>query len=176
MLFRSKNEPNKLYYVYVNDDFNQLESMPQLLFEYPDKNISAIDADITKIGDKYHMFYVSHDGGAGIKHAVSDKINSDYYYDPRWYDPEPNACEAPNVWKRIGEDKWVLMYDIYGIRPHNLGFSETSDFVNFTNLGHFNGGVMKATNFLPKHGAVIHLTKAEAEKLARQWGLQMEFK
>ena len=80
---RFKNEPNKLYYVYVNDDFNKLESMPQLLFEYPDKNISAIDADITKIGDKYHMFYVSHDGGAGIKHAVSDKINSDYYYDPR---------------------------------------------------------------------------------------------
>lgn len=173
---RSRNEPNKLYYVYVNEDFDTLESMPQLLFEYPDKNISAIDADITKIGDKYHMFYVSHDGQAGIKHAVSDEINRDYFFDPRWYDPEPKSCEAPNVWKRIGEDKWVLMYDIYGITPHNFGFSETSDFVNFTNLGHFNGGVMKATNFLPKHGAVIHLTKQEAERLAANWGLEMQFK
>jgi len=174
---RFQNEPNKLYYVYVNEDFDKLESIPQLLFEYPDKNISAIDADITRIGDKYHMFYVSHDGQAGIKHAVSNQINRDYEFDPRWYDPEPKSCEAPNVWKRIGEDKWVLMYDIYGITPHNFGFSETSDFVNFKNLGHFNdGGVMTATDFLPKHGAVIHLTKQEAEKLAAHWGLQMQFK
>ncbi len=176
LTMRWRNEPNKLYYVYVNDNFDKLESMPQLLFEYPDKGISAIDADITKVGDKYHMFYVSHDGQAGIKHASSDKINGDFFYDARWYDPEPKSCEAPNVWKRIGQDKWVLMYDIYGIDPHNFGFSETSDFVNFTNLGHFNNGVMKATNFLPKHGAVIHLTKQEAEKLAANWGLQMQFK
>ncbi len=172
---RFRNEPNKLYYVYVNEDFDKLESVPQLLFEYPDKNISAIDADITKIGDQFHMFYVSHDGQAGIKHAASDRINRDYFYDPRWYDPEPKSCEAPNVWKRIGEDKWVLMYDIYGITPHNFGFSETSDFVNYENLGPFNAGVMKATNFLPKHGAVIHLTKEEAEKLAKHWGLEMKF-
>ena len=166
---RFRNEPNKLYYVYVNEDFDRLESVPQLLFEYPDKNISAIDADITRIGDKYHMFYVSHDGGAGIKQAISDKINRDYQFDARWYDPEPKSCEAPNVWKRIGEDKWVLMYDIYGIKPHNFGFSETADFVNFENLGRFNEGVMKATNFSPKHGAVIHLTREEAEKLAEYW-------
>ncbi len=173
---RFQNEPNKLYYVYVNEDFDELESMPQLLFEYPDKNVSAIDADITKIGDKYHMFYVSHDGEAGIKQAVSDKINGDYRYDPRWYDFEPKACEAPNVWKRIGEDKWVLMYDIYSITPHNFAFIETSDFVHFENLGRFNEGVMKAVNFLPKHGAVIQITKEEAEKLAAYGGLNMQFK
>ena len=167
---RYRNELNRLYYVYVNDDFDKLESMPQLLFEYPDKKSAAIDGDITKIGDKYHMFYVSHDGTAGIRQAVSDKINSGYVFDPRWYDPEPKACEAPNVWKRIGEDKWVLMYDCYGINKHNFGFTETSDFINFTPLGHFNEGVMKSTNFTsPKHGAVIHLTRDEAEKLKEYW-------
>lgn len=88
---RFKNEANKLYYVYVNDDFDKLETLPQLLFQYPDEKISAIDADITRIGDKYHMFYVSHDGGAGIKQAVSDRVNSDYKYNARWYDPEPTA-------------------------------------------------------------------------------------
>ena len=93
---RFKNEANKLYYVYVNDDFDKLETLPQLLFQYPDEKISAIDADITRIEDKYHMFYVSHDGGAGIKQAVSDRVNSDYEYNARWYDPEPTACEAPN--------------------------------------------------------------------------------
>lgn len=173
---RFQNEPSKLYYVYVNDDFDQLESVPQVLFEYPDKNITALDADITKIGDKYRMFYVAHDGEAGIKQAASDRINGNYCYDARWYDFEPKACEAPNVWKRIGEDKWVLMYDVYSIRPHNFGFIETTDFVNFKNVGRFNEDVMKATNFLPKHGAVIHLTKEEAGKLAGYWNLKMEFK
>lgn len=166
---------NKVYYAYVNNDFDRLESAPKPIFEYP-KACNYIDADITKVGDKYHMFYVAHDGGAGIKQAVSDSIHSGYVYDPQWYDPEPKACEAPNVWKRIGENKWVLMYDIYGINPHNFGFSETSDFVNFTNLGRFNEGVMKTTNFTsPKHGAVIHLTGKEANKLAKHWGLKMKF-
>ena len=177
-------EPYKqLYYniliyrtpLYVNDDFDRLETLPQLLFQYPDEKISAIDADITRIGDKYHMFYVSHDGGAGIKQAVSDRVNSDYEYNARWYDPEPTACEAPNLWKRIGEDRWVLMYDVYGQKVHNFGFSETSDFVHFTSLGQFNQGVMRTTNFTsPKHGAIIHLTRQEAERLAEHWGMSYD--
>jgi hypothetical protein len=44
--------------MYVNDDYNKMETMPQLLFQYPDENVSAIDADITKIDSQYHMFYV----------------------------------------------------------------------------------------------------------------------
>ena len=169
---RFRKELNRLYYVYVNEDFNKLESLPQLLLEYPDKHSAAIDGDITKVGDRYHLFYVSHEGQAGIKHAVSHQINGDYFFSPRWIDPEPAACEAPNVWKRIGEDKWVLMYDCYGIKTHNFGFTETTDFVNFTPLGHFNEGVMKTTNFTsPKHGAVIHLTEEEADRLAAHWGL-----
>lgn len=167
---RFKNEPNKLYYVYVNDDFDTIESFPQILFEYPNEKVSAIDGDITKVGDKYHLFYVAHDGDAGIKQAVSHKINGDYKYDSRWYDYEPKACEAPTVWKRIGENKWVLMYDVYSITPHNFAFVETSDFVNFKDLGRFNEGVMKTTNFTaPKHGAVVHLTAEEAKNLEEYW-------
>lgn len=166
---RFRNEANKLYYVYVNDDFDTIESLPQILFEYPNEGVSAIDGDITKVGDKYHLFYVAHDGPAGIKQAVSDRANGDYEYDPRWYDFEPKACEAPTVWKRIGEDKWVLMYDVYSVTPHNFGFIETSDFVNFKNLGRFNEGVMKTTNYnAPKHGAVIHLTTEEADNLGKR--------
>lgn len=167
---RFGNGQNKLYYFYINDDFDRMESLPRLLFEYPKKNIAAIDGDITKIGDTYHLFYVSHDGRAGIKHAVSDSINSGFRYIPEWIDPEPKACEAPNLWKRIGEEKWVLMYDCYGIKKHNFGFVETSDFVHFTPLGHFNEGPMKAANFSsPKHGAVIHITAEEADRLEKHW-------
>jgi len=172
---RFGNGKNKLYYAYMNKDFSAMESVPKLLFEYP-KDVSYIDADITRVGDKFHMFYVPHDGTAGIKQAVSSSINKDYQYDERWYDPEKVGCEAPTVYKRIGEDKWVLIYDIYRIDPHNFGFSETSDFANFTNLGRFNEGVMKSTNFSsPKHCAVIHLTKKEAQKLASKWKLNLKF-
>ncbi len=172
---RIKNGLTRLYYAYMNDDFTAMETTPELLFEYP-KNVTYIDADITKVGDKFHMFYTPHDGMPGIKQAVSDKINKDYVYQEPWIDPEEQACEAPNIWKRIGEEKWVLMYDIYGIRPHNFGFLETTDFKTFTNLGHFNKGVMKATNFSsPKHGAVIHLTKGEAIKLSEHYNYNIQF-
>ena len=166
----------KMYQTTMNSDFTAFDGEPRLLFEYPTDNITAIDGDITKVGDQYHLFYVAHDGTPGIKQAVSQSINSGYQYLPAWCDEEPTACEAPNVWKRIGEKKWVLMYDIYGIDPHNFGFSETSDFKTFTPIGHFNEGVMKTTNFSsPKHGSVIHLTKKEAIRLARYWHLDMKF-
>lgn len=172
---RFKNDRNRLYYSYLNPELTRLETYPELLFEYP-KNISYIDADITKVGDKYHMFYTPHDGTPGIKQAVSNYINHNYQYDPEWYDPEEKACEAPHVWKRLGTDKYVLMYDVYGISPHNFGFSETNDFKNFTNLGRFNEGEMKATNFSsPKHGAITYLTRNEAKKLAEHWRMDIEF-
>lgn len=169
---RFGNGPNRVYYAYTDDEFTRLVSKPELLFWYP-KEVSYIDADITRVGGIYHLFYDPHDGGAGIKHMASESLTKGYVYEPEWVDPEPKACEAPNLWKRIGEEKWVLMYDVYGIQPHNFGFSETSDFKTWKNLGRFNEGVMKAINFeTPKHGSVIHLTKAEADRLARHWKLE----
>lgn len=163
---------NQMVYTYMNDEFTKMETYPQLLFLYP-RDTNAIDADITKVGDTFHLFYTPHHDGAGVKHAQSSSINSGYAYEPDWVDPEPKACEGPTVWKRIGEEKWVLMYDCFGIDPHNFGFSETTDFKTYKNLGYFNQGVMKATNFSsPKHGSVVHLTRQEADRLAKHWGLE----
>ena len=172
---RFGNQQNRVYYSYMDKDLTTLETHPKLLFDYP-KDITYIDADITKVGNKYHLFYVPHDGTPGIKHMSSDSINSGYKYEEKWIDPEPTACEAPTTYKRIGENKWVLIYDVYGTSPHNFGFSETSDFKNFKNLGHFNEGVMKATNFAsPKHPAVIPITKKEAKRIATHWGADLKF-
>lgn len=167
----------KMYYAYTDDAFTRLVSEPKIIFEYPDPEIQVLDADITSLPDgRFLMTYVAQEGPAGIKMAISDKINGGYQYQPEQIDFEPSSCEAPNIWKRIGEEKWVLMYDIFSITPHNFGFAETSDFNTFTHLGHFNEGAMKTTNFSsPKHGAVIHLTKEEAGKLSEHWGLNMEF-
>jgi hypothetical protein len=161
-----------LYYSYTDDAFTKLETFPELLFKYPGNN-QTLDADISKVGDRYHLFYVAQGAGGGIKQAVSDKINRDYVFDPTTVDPEKVGREAPNVWKRNGENKWVLMYDVFGLHPNNMGFSETTDFKTFTKLGYFNDGPMKTTNFTsPKHGAVISLTAAEAKRLADHWGLK----
>lgn len=165
----------KVYYTYMSDDFSKMETLPKSLFEYPN-GVAYIDADITKVGNKYHLFYASHDGTSGVKQAVSDSVHTGYQYDPKWYDPEKVGCEAPMVYKLIGQNKWVMIYDIYRINPHNFGFSETTDFVNFTNLGRFNEGVMKATNFsVPKHPAVIQVTRKEAQALAKKWGSTLKF-
>lgn len=174
---RIRHGLTKLYYSYTDDDFTKLITFPHILFEYPDPEIQILDADITHLPDgRYCMMYVAQENPGGVKMAFSDSINKGYVYNPIWVDLEPGACEAPNVWKRIGENKWVLMYDIFSIKPNNFGFCETSDFIVFKDIGHFNEGVMKTINFSsPKHGTVIQLTKKETEKLTEHWGLSIKF-
>jgi hypothetical protein len=168
---RLGNGLTKLYYAYTDDAFTRLISDIRPLFEYPDPKIQILDADITRMPDgRYCMTYVAQEKPGGIKMAISDSINSSYRYIPEMVDREPGACEAPNVWKRIGENKWVLLYDVFSIQPNNFGFCETSDFITFNDLGHFNDGVMKLTNFTsPKHGSIIHITAKEAKKLEQYW-------
>ena len=170
---RYGNGKNRLYYSYMNPEFTALETEPKLLFKYPNDRVDYIDSDITQVGKRFILAYTPQDPGPGVKIASSDSLTSGYVYRDEWVPGERSACEGPSIWKRIGEDKWVIMFDAYTARPHELAFTETSDFENFTFLGRFNRGVMKATNFsLSKHGAVIPLTKAEADRLAKHWGLK----
>jgi len=164
---RYNNKDARLYYSYANNDFTKLETKPESI-----TGIGGIDGDITKVGDKYQLFYV---GGAKIFHAVSDKINQGFQPDDKRIDPEHVSTEAPNLFKRIGTDTYVLMYDVYGAHPNNMGFSETTDFVNYKDIGHFNEGVMKTTNFTsPKHGAVTYLTKNELKAIANYWKIDIK--
>ncbi len=170
---RFGNGVNRLYYSYANPEFTRLETEPALLFRYPKESVTTIDSDIAKVGDKYVLAYTPHDPHPGVKLAVSDKLASGYVYQDESIPVERGACEAPTIWKRIGEDKWVIMFDAYAANPNEMGFTETTDFKNFVPLGRFNHGVMKAVNFSrAKHGAVIHLTAAEARRLADHWGLK----
>jgi hypothetical protein len=164
---RYNNKDADLYYSYANSDFTKLETVPKRITE-----IGGIDGDITKVGKSFQLFYV---GNAKILHSVSDKINEGFKTEGKRIDPETVSTEAPNVFKRIGSDAYVLMYDVYGARPNNMGFSETKDFINFENLGHFNEGVMKTSNFTsPKHGAVTYLTKKELKAIADYWKVDIK--
>ena len=166
---RYNNANANMYYSYANDEFTRLETTPKMITE-----LGGIDGDITQLGHTYHMHYVS---GAKILHAVSDKINEDYVTETRRIDPESKPTEAPNVFKRLGTDTYVLMYDVYGGRPNNMGFSETKDFVSYTDIGHFNEGVMKTIGFeRPKHGAVSYLTRKELKAITDYWGVDIDTK
>lgn len=155
-----------LYYAYADPTFTRLETKPELLAK-----IDGADGDITKVGDKYQLFFVSN---AMIRHGVSDQIHGGYVLEPQRIDPEKLPTEAPTIFKRLGTDTYVLMYDVYGARPSNMGFSETTDFVHFKDLGHFNEGVMKTTNFTsPKHGAVTYVTRKELQAIAEHWKVDL---
>ena len=168
---RLGNGKTKLYYAYTDKDFTRLTTKPEILFSYPNPEVQILDADISRTPDgRYCLMYVAQERPGGIKMAFSKYINKGYQYTDQWADTEPGACEAPNVWKREGENKWVLMYDVFSITPHNFGFCETTDFKHFTSLGHFNEGPMRAANFAtPKHGAIIPITVEEAERLENYW-------
>lgn len=156
-----------IFYAYTDDAFTRLETTPVRISDN-----GGIDGDITKVGDKFHFFIVS---DAKVKHGVSDKINQAYTFEPQRIDPETVSTEAPNLFKRLGTNIYVLMYDVYGARPNNMGFSETTDFVTYTNIGHFNEGVMKTINFSrPKHGAVTHLTLDELKAVAAHWKVDIK--
>lgn len=165
---RIKAGPNFMVYSYTDDSFTTLKTTPQRLFTYPKENVNTIDGDITRVGNKYHLFYVAHDKPGNIRHAISSQINKGYVYEPQKVDPENVGAEAPNLWRRNGTNTYVLMYDVFGANPHNMGFSETNDFVHYRNLGRFNevDSSMKTTNFSnPKHGAVMSITTGEMQRL-----------
>lgn len=174
---RMQRNYERIFYVYMNDDFTEMLSEPKVLFQAPADSTgrpryTVIDSDICHVDSLYHLFYVSHEHAATVKHASSRCITGPYIQDDKYDDHDPEIHEAPNCWKRLGQQKWVIMYDNYHRHPANFGFVETSDFETFTPLGYFDeeGVSMKRTNFSEqKHAAVTHLTVAEARALEEYW-------
>src|SRR5690606_23025355 len=82
---RYNNKKANIYYSYANDDFTKLETVPKIV-----EDIAGIDADITKVGNTYHMFYV---GDAKVWYASSDKINTGYKPTGKRIDPEKVSTE-----------------------------------------------------------------------------------
>ena len=163
---------NKIFYVYVNNDYNALTSTPHLLFEAPEGRYNVIDSDIIHVGDTYHLFYVSHERGATVKHATASNLTGPYTMDDHYRDGERQGHEAPNCWQRLGTDTYVVMYDNYSRRPMNFGFVETRDFFTYKPIGYFDepNGRMSRTNFEEqKHGAVTYITRKELKRLLKYY-------
>ena len=152
-----------IYYAYANDDFTDLESEPRPLFLPADKK-SCIDGDIVFKDGVYHLFYKTEGHGNGIKTATTRSLTSGHWTEyPDYKQQTKDAVEGAGTFKLIGQEKYILMYDVYMKGAYQ--FTETTDLQHFQVVDH-----AVSMDFHPRHGTVIPVTRDELLRLTTQWG------
>jgi hypothetical protein len=156
-------EPDKIYYAYANQDFTDLESEPKQLFVSP-TNGSCIDGDIVAKDGKFYLFFKTEGQGNGIKIAVSDKLTEGYVLRDPYVQQTKDPVEGAGTFKLNHSDDYILMYDVY--TKGRYQFTRTRDLEHFTVVDN-----EVSMNFHPRHGTVLPITAAEADRLkAAQFG------
>lgn len=155
--------PDIIYYAYANDSFTDLVTTPQPLF-LPRDGRSCIDGDIVCADGIYHLFYKTEGHGNGIKVATTRSLTSGQWHESGDYKQQTNdAVEGAGTFKLIGQNKYVLMYDVY--MNGRYEFTETTD------LQHFRKCEQRVSmDFHPRHGTVIPVTLAELRRLTAAYG------
>lgn len=156
--------PDVIYYAYANPDFTDLEGEPKPLFVPADKK-SCIDGDIVYKDGTYYLFYKTEGNGNGIRVATtSGSLTSGLWKENREYKQQTKeAVEGAGTFKLIGQDKYILMYDVYMKGAYQ--FTETTD------LEHFKA-IDEEVNmdFHPRHGTIIPITRSELKRITDKWG------
>lgn len=153
--------PDVIYY--ANDDFTDLEGAPKPLFIPSDKK-SCIDGDIVYKDGVYHLFYKTEGHGNGIRVATTTSLLSGKWEeDPEYKQQTKEAVEGAGTFKLIGQDKYILMYDVYMKGAYQ--FTETTDLKNFKVIDH-----EVKMDFHPRHGTVIPITRSELKRITDKWG------
>ena len=74
----------------------------------------------------YHLFYKTEGHGNGIRVATSKSLTSGQWKENMEYKQQTKeAVEGAGTFKLIGEDKYILMYDVYMKGAYQ--FTETTD-------------------------------------------------
>ena len=155
--------PDIIYYAYANEDFTALENAPKQLYFSP-TNSACIDGDIIYKDGKYHFFFKNEDESKkGIMQAMSDKLTEGYEELPGYMDQTEHAVEGSSVFKLIGSNEYILMYDVYMMGQYQ--FTKSRDLMNFEVVDD-----EISMNFHPRHGTVIPITKKETKRLIDKWG------
>lgn len=154
--------PDIIYYAYANDDFTDFEGEPKPLF-LPENGKSCIDGDIVYKDGLFHLFYKTEGHGNGIKKATTQSLTSGKWTEGDDYKQQTDdAVEGSGIFKLIGSDKYILMYDVY--MKGRYEFCETTDLENFDVIAD-----SISMDFHPRHGTVIPITRAEKERLLEKW-------
>lgn len=159
--------PDVIYYAYANADFTDLEGEPKPLFVPADKK-SCIDGDIVYKDGVYHLFYKTEGHGNGIRVATTTSLTSGQWKENLEYKQQTKeAVEGAGTFKLIGEDKYILMYDVYMKGAYQ--FTETTDLEHFKVIDHD-----VKMNFHPRHGTIIPITRSELKRISDKWGKPAE--
>ncbi len=154
-------------YCSVTKDFESF-SEPKLFFT---KENEILDSHITKVGDKYHLFYKNSDPGINL-HATSENLFGPYEndYDFQSYMETihwPGAYEGPTTYI-LPDGKWCLMLDFFGCEKDKMGYvpfiSPKAGDLNFT--------MAKELFSFPygfKHGHCIEITDDEYKRLKEHY-------
>ena len=150
MIYFAARVPNRdnrtiMYYAY-SKDMKKLDTDPQLLFA-PKNGNDAIDSDIIFVDGKYYMYY-KNETNKRIYLATADHASGPYT-EIKQVSEGNLGVEGPNIYKLIGQDKWLMMSDAYGDGYYVM--QETRDLTNFTTLSRSS----YSFNFTPRHGYVI---------------------
>ena len=151
----------KIYYAYANEDFTDLITEPQVLYDH---GANTIDGDIIEKDGLYHIFFKTENNGNGIQKATSDKLVGGTWT-PNNHDLQQTtvAVEGSGVFPLIDSDKWVLMYDCYSNGHYQ--FCTSTDLEIFTLWGN----APTSGAFTPRHGTVIPITADEQQRLTQRW-------
>lgn len=158
---------DKVYYCYANDDFTDLMDYPRHFY---DRGSATIDADIVyDEGDQlYHMIY-KNEGSGGICHVTAERLTpaEGQPSGSQWSKPTGTvqqtrvAVEGGGIFRLIGENTWVVMYDCYGSGYYQ--FCTTTDWKTFT----LKAQTATSGAFTPRHGTVLPITPAEYNTLLK---------
>ena len=159
------DQPDVIYYAYANSDFTDLEGEPKPFF-LPSNGKSCIDGDIVEKDGKYYLFYTTEGNGDGIKVAVTESLTSGIWEEqPDYKQQTDDAVEGAGTFKLIGDDRYILMYDVY--KAHRYEFAQTTDLNKFEPVSE-----PVTMDFHPRHGTVMTITAAELDALKQKWGNQ----
>ena len=163
-----KRQPHfKLFYSYVNDDFTDITE-PQMLFDF---GTAAIDGDIIYDDkNKEYVLFFKDEGlptvnngfktRQGVMRATAKKLTGPYAVEYRHLQkPGQYPVEGSSVFRLIGSDDYILMYDCYAQGFYQ--FCRSSDLKNFT----FVQNTPTRGAFTPRHGSVMHISAGERERL-----------
>lgn len=157
-----------IYYAYANEDFTGLEGEPKPLF-LPKNGKSSIDGDIVLKDGVYHLFYKTEGHGNGIKVATSHSLTAGEWAEREDYKQQTSdAVEGSCVFRLIGSDTYILMYDVYGKGRYQ--FTKSTDLEHFEVIDD-----EVSMDFHPRHGTVIPITRRELKRLTDTWGVPEKF-
>lgn len=159
--------PDIIYYAYANEEFTDFIGEPKPLF-LPSNGKSCIDGDIVFKDGKYYMFYKTEGDGNGIKLATTENLTSGKWTEyPDYKQQTKEAVEGSGTFKLIGQDKYIMMYDVY--MKGKYQFTESEDLMNFRVVDS-----EVSMNFHPRHGSVLPVTKEELRAIYTKWGKPAE--